>query len=135
MKFNTNAFKPRKYQKTFISYICRDSTVRIITKEGRSIRDIPVFLKETLVIRNAWIDVCNSKYSNVIIESDSVIVIQAINGKSIRLKVIYNLVEDIIVLSKKVENIRILFYTRSANLLANKIAKESICACIPNSSK
>lgn len=89
---------------------------------------------ETLAIRNALIHTINSKYSKVIIENDSMIAIEAINRKSIPSKDICNLVEDIIMLAKKIENIIFLFYRRSVNLLVDRVVKEAICICIPNSS-
>lgn len=66
-----DACKTIRYQKTAISYICRNSTGYIITKEGKNIGNIPVFLAETLAVRNALIQAINNKYSKVIIKSHS----------------------------------------------------------------
>lgn len=66
-----DACKTIRYQKTAISYICRNSTGYIIIKEGKSIGDVPVFLAETLAVRNALIQAINNKYSKVIIKSHS----------------------------------------------------------------
>lgn len=65
----------QKASEDAISFICRDSMERIITKERKSTGDTSVLLTETLTIRNALIHAINSKYSNVIIESDSMIMI------------------------------------------------------------
>lgn len=63
------------------------------------------------------------------------IAIQAINRECIPPIDICNLVEDIIVLPKNIENIRFLLCRRSPNVLADKIAKETIYACTSTSSK
>lgn len=99
----------QKVSEATISFICRDSMECIITKERKSTEDTSVLLAKTLTIRNALIHAINSKYSNVIIESDSMIMIQAINKESIPSKDICNLVEDIVALAKNIENIDFYF--------------------------
>lgn len=56
--------------------------------------------------------------SKVIIEIDTLIAIQTIHGKSIPPIHICNLVEDIKMLAKQIENISFVYYKRSANELA-----------------
>lgn len=69
-------------QATPINYMRRDNIWRIIHTDGRKIENIPVLVTKTLTIRNAMQIVIQEKYLNGIIESDSLITIQAINGNS-----------------------------------------------------
>lgn len=59
------------------------------------IGDTPILVAETLAIRNAVKQAIQENHSKVIIESDPLIAIQAINGKSIPPIHSCNLVEDI----------------------------------------
>lgn len=61
-------------------------------------------------------------------ESDSVVAIQVVTGKSILLKNICNVIEDIDMLAKKTDNIKYLF-CRSVNILTYKIVKVNIFTC------
>lgn len=61
-----------------------------------------------------------------IIKSDSLIASQAINGKPILLRQIRNLMEDINMLAKDIENVKFVYCKRSANALTDKITKETI---------
>lgn len=98
-------------------------------EEGKDIGDILVLIPKTLAIRNVLMEAINSNFSKVIIESDSIIAIQAIKGESIPPKDISNQVYDIIMLAKKVDKIFFVYYRRSANELTDRIAKETIYAC------
>lgn len=59
------------------------------------IRDLPILLAKTLAIWEALKHAVQEKHSRVIIESDSLTAIKPINGNSIPLILICNLVEDI----------------------------------------
>lgn len=70
----------------------------------------------------------NDRYSKVIIASDLLITIQTINGDFDPPKNICNLVQDIIILAKNVDNICFVFCKRTANELADRISIETIHA-------
>lgn len=67
-----------------------------------------------------------SSISQSIIEIDSLIVIQAINRKSITPGQIRNLIDDINMLQKDIENLNFIYYRRFANELTDRIPKETI---------
>lgn len=69
----------------------------------KNIGDVPVLAIETLAIRHALRQAIpnDDDYSKVIIESNSLIAIQAINGKTILPKDICTLIEDIIILATR----------------------------------
>lgn len=92
IKLNTDASKEKREQKTTIRYVCRGSAVCIVEKEGKYIRDVPVLVAETLVIRNMLRQAIKELYPKVIIESDSLIAVQVMQGESTPSKYIYNLV-------------------------------------------
>lgn len=74
-------------------------------------------MTETLTIQNVQKQVIQERYSNVIMESDSFITIQAINGKFKPSIQICNLIEDITMLVKKIDDIKFV-YKRSTNEIA-----------------
>lgn len=87
---------------------------------------LPVLVAETLAIRNVLKQAIWEKYSKVIIDSDLLIAIHAMNGKSIPTMQVCNLIEDIIMLAKLIDNIKFVYFRRSVNDLANKIAKGTL---------
>lgn len=68
-------------------------------------------------------------YAKVIIDSDSIIALQAITGNSTPVILIYNLVEDIKRLD--IVGITLLYCSRSVNTLKDRMAKEMSHACNP----
>lgn len=84
----------------------RDSTGRIIHKDGRKIGNLPLLVAETLTTRTALKPAIQENYSRTIIESDSLTDIHAINGNPKPLRQICNLTEDINMLSKEIDNIK-----------------------------
>lgn len=56
-----------------------------------------------------------------------------IKGDSTPSKDICNLVEDIILLGKKIENVKFVYCKRSTNILTDRIAKKAIHVCTPKS--
>lgn len=87
--------------KTAISFICKDNTVRTIQKEGRNIENTAVLVTETFTIQNTLCHAIQNKYTKVITDSDSLVAIQAITGKSVPSKNICSLVEDNNMLDRK----------------------------------
>lgn len=77
------------------SPLCRRKTDRKFS--------LPILVLESLTIRKM---VIQEKLSNVIIESDSFITIQAINGEIRPPSQICNMVEDIIILARAVHKLR-----------------------------
>lgn len=65
------------------------------------------------------------KYYWIIIENDSLVAIQAINEKFKPPMQIYNLVDDIIMLTRKIDDIKYISYRRSAEEMADKIAQKT----------
>lgn len=65
-----------------VNFVSGDITGRIIKKERRNIGDTPVLVAETLAIQNVSYQAIQ-KYMKVIIESNSLVAIQAIMRKSI----------------------------------------------------
>lgn len=118
--------KKKVNKKTTISYVCRYAVGNIIKKCGRTIADIPIPVVETLAFWNAVKQAIYENYSKVIVESDPLIAIQALNGKSVPPLHICNLVEDIIMLAQEVDNINFVSCRRSANKLADRIAKKDL---------
>lgn len=114
-------------QDLVISYRCRNSTIHIIHTDGRKIRNLPVSVVEILTIRNALKMVIQEKYPNTIIESDQLIIIHAINGNSKPPSQLCYLVEDIIILTRIVDNIRFVYCNKFVNELLDKIARVLSC--------
>lgn len=84
-------------QRTAISFVHTDTTEYVIKKEGRYIGDILLMIPETLAIRNVLHQAIQNKYMKIIIESDSLVAIQANMGTVVQ-KNICNLDEDINIL-------------------------------------
>lgn len=85
IKYNTDTSKSKATQAIVISYVSRDTTGRFIHKNERKIENQPILVRiliaETLAIRNTLTRVIQEKYPKAIIKNDSLIAIQAINGK------------------------------------------------------
>lgn len=64
-----------------------------------------------------------------IIENDSLLTIQTINEKSIPLRHICNLIEDINMLTQDIKNFELVYCKKSANNFADRIAEETIRCC------
>lgn len=75
------------------------------------------------MIHRALQMVIQKELSSVIIESDSS------NGETRPPNHICNLVEDIVTLTRAVDNIKFLYCYRSANELADKIARKTLMYC------
>lgn len=76
---------------------------------------MPILVVEVLAIRTALKHAIQGKNSSVIIESDSHITIQAINGKTLPPFLISDLVEYIKNLARHIDNISFVFCKRCAN--------------------
>lgn len=74
-------------------------------QNGKIIGDVPILIVEVLATREALKHAIRKKNPKVIIESDSFIAIQAINGNNASSFLIENLVEDIKNLARQFENI------------------------------
>lgn len=79
---------------------------------------------EPKAIREAVLTTIQKQLSNSIIEGDSHIAIQSTTDKIKAKSQIPNLISDIIALAKAIKNINFIYYNRSSNRLANKIAKK-----------
>lgn len=66
----------------------------------------------TLAIREAAVAIVQKQMYNEIVESDSLIVTRAIRGDIKPSSQIWSLIEDIIILSKAIENIAFLYCSR-----------------------
>lgn len=95
-----------------------------IIKNNRIIGDNPIFAAEILTIREVVKHATQQINLGVIIGSDSLIVIEAINRKNIPPFVIGNLVDDIKNLALQIDNITFQFCRRSANTIAGRIGKQ-----------
>lgn len=73
--------------------------------------------------------VIEDKYSKIIFEKDPQITIQAINRKSTPPLRYLNFIEDIMMLTKNIENVGVVFYRKSTNESADKIIKSMIYFC------
>lgn len=103
---NTDASRIAANQATSISYVCRDNTDRILRIEEKNVGDSSVFVAETLAIHKALNFVIKKNLSNVIIESNSLIVIQAIDGETRSRPQICDMVKNIIILVRAVDKIK-----------------------------
>lgn len=129
IKYNTDAAKNRKTNYTAISYICRSATNMNTAKFATSFGDLNILSAEVLAIRQAVIHAKAKNYPKVIIGSDSLTAIQALNEATNPLFFIAPLVEDIKNLAADFENISFCFCLRSINQDADKIAKYASKHC------
>lgn len=78
--------------------MCRDDTWQTKYSKGKVISDCPIMLAESLAVREAMVISMQEKLSNIIIESDSQIVIHAIMGAIKIPSTISSIVKDIRIL-------------------------------------
>lgn len=83
---------------------------------------------KTLAIRESGLGIIQKRVSNIIIESDPWISIQTIKGHIKVPSQILNLIEDINVLAKAMENINVLYCSKSVNNLADRTKKPHYCS-------
>lgn len=100
-------------------FICKDSKRSIIQACSKSIRDCPASVAETLMIREAIKEIGRMHLENIVVESDSEVTILSITGKIDVPKLISNLVENIINMSKRITSIKFFYYNKSANILTD----------------
>lgn len=91
----------------------------------RKIENHNILVTETLVIREATVTIIQKQSAQIIIESDSLIAIKAINEEINPPSHIRNLVEDVKILTQVVKNIKCMYRSRSSNILADMMAKEA----------
>lgn len=96
------------------------------------ITDLLILVVETLTIREALKHTIQENYSVIVIASDSLIAIHAINGNSIPPIFICNLVEDIKILTQKIDIISSAYCGRFANKITDMIVKEVSHSCTSN---
>lgn len=85
-------------------------------------------MEEALAIWEAIVTIIQKQLMKIIIEIDSFVAIKAINGE-INSNSYRNIVEDIIILSLVVKDIKFVHCSRLANSLANMIAKNAHLSC------
>lgn len=73
----------------------RDTKSRVIKAISKRIGDCPVLLAECEALRQAVIMIVQMNMPRVCIQSDSLMIVNVINGKSTVPKEIINIVEDI----------------------------------------
>lgn len=93
------------------------------------IGDIPILVAEILAICEALFHAIQEKNTSVIIESNSLIGIQAINGNTLSPFLICNLVEETKNLALEIDNISFHYCRKSSNRMADRIAKEFSHVC------
>lgn len=111
--------------------MCRNSTNHILIANRKKLGDQHILVAKTLAIWKAVVPIIQKQKSEVVIESDSLNVIQAIRGDVIPPSQIRNLVEHINILAKVVKNIKFVYYSKSANELVDLIAKK-VLFCYTN---
>lgn len=65
----------------------------------------------------------------VIMETDSVIIVNVINGEATPPRLIGNIVEDIKMLPKAVRNMKFVYCNRSTNMLADMLGRKTHSNC------
>lgn len=65
-----------------ICYVCRDSTSHILFIGGKISRDHHIPVTKILAIRKVIVTIIQKQLTDVIIESDSLVAVKAINGIS-----------------------------------------------------
>lgn len=129
LKWNTDASKSGARRTSTISYALRDNTCHIQSHGERQIGDSLILVAEPLAIPRWVVKIVQKHMSNVIVESDSLIVIQEINENIKPHRLISNLIMDIITSAKAVENIKFVYCNRFANGLVDTIAKKEHFCC------
>lgn len=98
--------------------MCRDNIRRLQYSSG----DYSILIAKTLAIREAGLENIAKRISNVITESDSQ---NTMEGEIKTLSQISKLFGDIKFLAKAVKDIKFLCRSRSANKLADRIARKA----------
>lgn len=80
LKRNRDASRNGKIRTTMISYVYRVSKSRIICYNGKKICDFSIFVVENFAIQKAIVESIQKQLFEMILESDSMIAIQAIKG-------------------------------------------------------
>lgn len=124
LNWNTVASRLETRHTTKISYVCRYNIGRVWYSDGRMDVDYPIPLVKTLPIREAVVTIVQD--IQLIVESNSLITTQAMKEDIKSPSQILNLIEDIIVLVKAVENIKLLYCNTSINKLVDKMLKRPI---------
>lgn len=65
----------------------------------------------------------------IVIESDSLVSVKAINGETNLPGLITNIVKDINIMTKVVKDIKFVYYSKQANILADMLAKNAHSVC------
>lgn len=109
LKWNKYASRIADKHAAMIINVCRDSGGRIQFANKKMIGDYPILIAEILAIQKALETVVQEKLSNVIFESDSLIVVQDTIGEIKSPYQICNLVKDITALAEVGKNIKFLY--------------------------
>lgn len=96
---------------------------------SKKIRDHNVLLAEVLATSEAIVSTIRTQMKQVIIESDSLVIVKAINGEATSPRVIGNIVEDVKMLPTAVRNIKFVHCNRSTNILVDMLAKKAHSYC------
>lgn len=96
---------------------------------GKRLEDHHILEAEILAIREAIVAIIQKQLSDVIIESGSLIAVQAIRREINSPSNIRILVEDVNILTKVIKNIKFVYRSRLANQLADIIAKKAHPCC------
>lgn len=84
---------------TFIGYLIRDNYSSIITAKNKNIGDCPILVKECLALWEVVIMAIHNRIKRIIVQSDSLLVVNSTNVKTRAPKDIVNLIEDVKYLS------------------------------------
>lgn len=89
---------------TTVIYICRNNIDTVLHYTGKLIGDVHVFVAETVPMREALKAAMQAKVDNLIIESDSQLLINVVLGKIKVPGKIANLLNSILILGKSFRN-------------------------------
>lgn len=81
VKWNTDAFNIEDRKTTTIAITCRDDLRQICHQASKHNGYRSILLVEAMTIREAFIETIKARQNNVILQSDSLVVIRAILGK------------------------------------------------------
>lgn len=107
-KMNIDASRIGAKRTSTISYSCRGS-MSCILFSTENIENHHILVTETLASREAIVAIIQKQLTEVIIESDSLIVIQSIKGEIAPANQIRNLVEKIKMLAKVIKNTKFVY--------------------------
>lgn len=106
LKWNTDVFRIEKNQTMTVKYVYRDSMRCLLSATSKRIADHNVLMAETLVIREAVVNIIQKQMVQVVIESDLLVNIRAINGEINPPTPIRDLVDDTNILAQVVKSIK-----------------------------